>query len=47
VRAYDWLAARGAAPEGFDPLAPLPERRAALDRSRNEPESGQPEGARR
>lgn len=30
LRACDWLAARGIAPAGFDPLAPLPERRAAL-----------------
>lgn len=30
LRAYDWLAARGSAPAGFDPLAPLAERRAAL-----------------
>ena len=30
VRAFDWLQSRGAAPAGFDPLAPLPERRAAL-----------------
>ncbi|HZL99720.1 MAG TPA: hypothetical protein VFD43_05650, partial [Planctomycetota bacterium] len=30
VRAFDWLAARGAAPEGYDPLAPRAERQAAL-----------------
>lgn len=30
LRAYDWLAVRGAAPEGFDPLAPAEERRAVL-----------------
>ncbi len=30
VRAYDWLAARGQAPEGFDPFGTLAERRAAL-----------------
>lgn len=30
VRAYDWLARRGAAPDGFDPLAPLAQRRAVL-----------------
>lgn len=30
MRAYDWLAARGLAPEGFDPLGTLAERRAAL-----------------
>jgi hypothetical protein len=32
VRAFDWLAARGRAPEGFDPLAPREERRRALAR---------------
>lgn len=30
LRAYDWLAARGLAPEGFDPFGSLAERRAAL-----------------
>jgi len=30
VRAWDWLAARGRAPAGFDPLASSAERRAAL-----------------
>ncbi len=30
VRAFDWLAARHAAPAGFDPLAPQAQRRAAL-----------------
>jgi hypothetical protein len=30
VRAFDWLDARGLAPAGFDPLAPLAARRAAL-----------------
>ena len=30
VRAFDWLSVRGAAPAGYDPLAPLAERRAAL-----------------
>jgi hypothetical protein len=34
LRAFDWLGARGAAPDGFDPLGALPERRAALDRMR-------------
>lgn len=33
VRAYDWLAARGAAPEGYDPLADETEREAALERA--------------
>jgi len=35
VRAYDWLLVRGAAPEGYDPLAPIAERRAVLDRFRD------------
>jgi hypothetical protein len=30
VRACDWLAGRGRAPAGYDPLAPREERRAAL-----------------
>ena len=30
VNAYDWLASRDRAPEGYDPLAPFEERRAAL-----------------
>jgi len=33
VRAFDWLRARDAAPEAFDPLGPLDERRAALARA--------------
>lgn len=32
VRAYDWLVRRGRAPEGYDPLAPRRQRRAALSR---------------
>lgn len=32
VRAYDWLASRGEAPEGYDPLAARDARRAALRR---------------
>lgn len=31
VRAYDWLAARGLAPKGYDPLGTLDQRRAALE----------------
>lgn len=31
VRAYDWLAARGLAPKGYDPLGSVEERRAALE----------------
>lgn len=30
IRAYDWLQARGSAPEGFDPLGPPKQRRNAL-----------------
>lgn len=33
LRAYEWLRARDAAPEGYDPLAPGRERRAALERA--------------
>jgi hypothetical protein len=33
VRAFDWLAARGQAPAGYDPLGPLRERRDALDKA--------------
>ena len=33
VRAFDWLEARGRAPEGYDPLAPPRQRRAALERA--------------
>ncbi|MFG0316005.1 MAG: hypothetical protein ACF8XB_01935 [Planctomycetota bacterium JB042] len=36
VRAYDWLVALGEAPEGFDPLGPREERRAALRRESEE-----------
>lgn len=32
VRAYDWLAAAGSAPPGYDPLGPARERRQAVDR---------------
>ncbi len=32
VRAFDWLRARGAAPPGYDPLAPNRARREALDK---------------
>lgn len=35
-RAFDWLAARGLAPEGYDPLAPIEARRKALDRADEE-----------
>jgi hypothetical protein len=33
MRAYDWLAARKQAPAGYDPLAPVRARRAALSRA--------------
>lgn len=33
VRAYDWLAARGKAPPGYDPLGPFQQRREALERA--------------
>ena len=36
LRAFEWLQGRGEAPEGFDPLAPLAERRAALERAREQ-----------
>ncbi len=32
TRAFEWLAARGRAPEGYHPLAPVKERRAVLNR---------------
>ncbi len=35
TRAFDWLAARQNAPDGFDPLAPLKARRAALEKARD------------
>lgn len=37
VRAFDWLAARGQAPAGYDPLAPAPTRRAALEAAEKAP----------
>lgn len=37
VRAYDWLAARGAAPDGYDPLADETTREAALERAGGTP----------
>jgi hypothetical protein len=33
VRAFDWLAGRGRAPAGYDPLAAAPQRRQALDKA--------------
>lgn len=35
-RAFDWLAARGLAPQGYDPLGTVRERRAALTRAAEE-----------
>jgi len=40
VRAFDWLEAQGAPPEGFDPLGIADERRAALARLEDELEEG-------
>jgi len=42
VRAFDWLAARGQAPAGFDPLADEEARRAALEASEAPAEAGGP-----
>jgi len=33
TRAFEWLLSKGKAPDGYDPLAPLKERRAVLDRA--------------
>lgn len=44
VRAYDWLATRGRAPEGFDPLGPARARRDALEKAFASP-STQPAAA--
>ncbi|MBK7878342.1 MAG: hypothetical protein IPJ77_22025 [Planctomycetes bacterium] len=38
VRAFDWLAARGVAPEGYDPLGSREERARALERAAEEKE---------
>jgi hypothetical protein len=37
VRAYDYLASRGKAPAGYDPLGPARERRAALEKAMSAP----------
>jgi hypothetical protein len=42
VRAFDWLAGRGMAPPGYDPLASDSERREALDRYIAETREGEP-----
>jgi hypothetical protein len=44
VRAYDWLLARGKAPEGFDPLAPSRQRRAALAKLPSGEPAPEPQG---
>ncbi len=41
VRAFDWLAAQGEAPAGFDPMADAKSRRAAIDKAIN-PQGVQP-----
>jgi hypothetical protein len=46
VRAYDWLDARGLAPEGYDPLADAEERRAALARLEEQEAAAAGEGSR-
>jgi hypothetical protein len=33
VRAFDWLRARDKAPADYDPLSPLKQRRAALEKA--------------
>jgi hypothetical protein len=43
VRANDWLAARGRAPAGFDPLGPPRQRREALERALDAAAAGQPQ----
>jgi len=45
VRALDWLAARGLAPAGYDPLGDPAQRRAALEKDA-EARAAAPEGAR-
>ncbi len=45
VRAFDWLSARGTAPAGFDPLASTKERRLALEKALEIPETN-PTGTR-
>jgi len=32
THAFEWLLSKGEAPDGYDPLAPLKERRAVLNR---------------
>ena len=41
VNAYDWLVARDRAPEGYDPLGPFDERRAALVKALAELDEGE------
>jgi hypothetical protein len=42
VRAFDFLSARGKAPQGYEPLAPPQERRDALERAASEDTATQP-----
>jgi hypothetical protein len=46
VRAYDWLGASGSAPQGYEPLGPVNQRRDALERALSGPapttQQGQP-----
>jgi hypothetical protein len=42
ARAHEWLAARGSAVPGYDPLDPAAKRRAALERAEAAPASGRP-----
>ncbi len=42
VRAFDWLAARGRAPAGYDPLGPVRERRLAIERAQTAPPPASP-----
>lgn len=47
VRAFDWLESRGRAPAGYDPLAPMRERRAALAAARDEADAASQRGGSR
>jgi len=44
LRAYDWLAVRGIAPEGFDPFGTLAERRAGLRKLADAEDAARAEG---
>jgi hypothetical protein len=47
TRAFDWLVLKDRAPQGYDPLAPLMERRKALAESLEESEAGNEDAERR